>query len=784
MAPLLMRPAVCWRTMGPRPGTRRLGHERDTEAAMAGGPGVGRRGPGGGLDEGAVPPLLAAPDCESLLAAAMAAVDLAPGTRVEVAALYRLDDDGLIRLAAAIGAPDELVERYRVVSAAADLPFAQVIRDHEPVYGPPREPPAEPREPAARDEEAAGAADGTPPAEYAVLPLLVGSRCVGSLALTLPGGVPLDAARHRAFLTVAALCAHRFDELLALTPRDRAPGGGSRARDPHPPQARDRATMLEMAMANAGIGSFDWDFASGRLIWDERLCRLFGIAPEEFDGRIETFHEAVLPEDRPRVEAAVRESLVTGRYQVRYRVVRRDDKAIRWIDAESRVLYDTVGKPRGMIGVAQDSTEAQNREDERQARKDFVLNITRAFTAASSIDDVVATVADTVLPALGGQRMAIYLKEDGGRMRLIGSHGYDAAHQERLRNLADIGIESPFLAGVRDGEPMFIESREEFFARIRDERLAPMPGLHAWAILPLATADGLVGACLIIYDHPRAFSFDDQLVVAGVAGILAQSLARARLFDERRAHLTELQRMMLPGRLPSPPGLDVLVRYRPGSDRLDVGGDWYDALPMPDDRITVVIGDVQGHNVRAAAVMGQLRIAMRAHAAEGHQLSALMARGNRALCDMDTDLFATCCVVDIDPADGRLRIVRAGHPHPLLIAPDGGAALLESPGGIPLGCFDDADYPVTEAVLPEGATLLLYTDGLVERPGGDYDDGVAELSARLADAAAAAGPVGRSGLMDLERLADRVVTPAVSAPNDDDVAVLLVHRRPRTAPAD
>ncbi|WP_431040659.1 SpoIIE family protein phosphatase [Streptomyces sp. P1-3] len=759
---------------------------------MAGGPGEGHRDPGG-LDERAVPPLLGAPDCESLLAAAMDAVDLGPGTRIEVGALYRLDDDGLIRLAAAIGAHEDLVERYRVVSAAADLPFAQVIRDHEPVYGPPREPPGEGRTAPGPDERAgsagepsapAGAAHGTAPAEYAVLPLLVGSRCVGSLALTLPGGVPLNAARHRAFLTVAALCAHRFDELLARTPRGRGPGGGSRPGDPIRLRTRDRATMLEMAMANAGIGSFDWDFASGRLIWDERLCRLFGIAPEEFDQRIETFRAAVLPEDLPRVEEAAQESLATGRYHARYRIVRRDDEAVRWIDAESRVLYDTAGTPRGMIGVAQDCTEAQTREDERQARKDFVLNITRAFTAASSIEDVVATVADTVLPALGGQRMVIYVREDDGRMRLIGSHGYEPEHQERLRHIADIGIESPFLAGVRGGEPMFIGSREEYRERIRDERLTPLPGLHAWAILPLATADGLVGGCLIIYDHPRTFSSDDQLVVAGVAGILAQSLARARLFDERRAHLTELQRMMLPARLPSPPGLDVLVRYRPGSDRLDVGGDWYDALPMPDGRITVVIGDVQGHSVRAAAVMGQLRIAMRAHAAEGHELSALMAHGNQALCDMDTDLFATCCIADIDPADGALRIVRAGHPHPLLIAPGGGVALLESPGGLPLGCFDDEVYPVTETVLPEGATLLLYTDGLVERPGSDYDDGVAELSARLAEGAAVAtGPVGPAGLADLERLADRVVTPAVSAWNDDDVAVMLVRRRPRAAPA-
>ncbi|MBH5338249.1 SpoIIE family protein phosphatase [Streptomyces pactum] len=738
---------------------------------MGGGPaGRHRDADGGGrsgLDERAVARLLGSADAQELLTAAMGTVEPGPGSSVGL--LYRADGDGMIRLLAAVGAEEQALEQYRVISIEAELPAAQVIREHQPLYILPGE----------LDDLyiEAGLVPESMPAEYAVLPLMIGSRCIGSMVLDVPGGHLLDTARHRSFLTLASLCAHRLDQLLD---RERRDTGGPEPYAGHPLlpfRTRNRAGMLEMAMANAGIGSFDWDFPSGRLVWDERLCHLFGIAPAAFDGRAETFYEAVHPEDREMVETAVRDSIRTGRYLARFRIVRRNDRAVRWIEAESRVVYTAAGEARGMVGVARDTTEEHAREQERQARKDFVLGITRAFTAASSSEDIVATLGDTVLPAFGGQRMVVYLKSEDGTMEPLGSWGFTEQERERLRWISRISIDNPYLAPLLDGEPMFLSSREEFMARIRDERLVPLPGLHAWAVLPLTTADGLVGVCAIVYDHPRVFSPDDQVLGAGLAGILAQSLARARLFDERRAHLTELQDLMLPRRLPRLPGLDILVRYRPGSDGLDVGGDWYDALPMPDGRVALVIGDVQGHSARAAAVMGQLRIAMRAHAAEGHQLSSLMARANRTLGDLETDLFATCVIVDIDPADGTVRTVRAGHPHPLVLGADGRAEVLRCPGGMPLGLFPggDEEYPATETVLPHGATLLLYTDGLVERPGADYDEGVADLTRRLARAAVTAnGPHGP----DLELLAEQVTTRAVpETGHHDDVALLLVRRR-------
>lgn len=225
-----------------------------------------------------------------------------------------------------------------------------------------------------------------------------------------------------------------------------------------------------------------------------------------------------------------------------------------------------------------------------------------------------------------------------------------------------------------------------------------------------------------------------------------------------------------------------------------------------------MIGDVQGHSAQAAAVMGQLRTALLAYADDGHGPADLMACGNRMLCGLDTELFATCCIVELDPATGVLRMARAGHPYPLLLEADGTVRELDCPGGLPLACKLDDEYPVVTAELPRGATLLLYTDGLVESREHSYDEGVAELVRSLSrwsagDGAESGGGPGsdrgpdgegagpetravrngrpaRNGRAasgardrtDLDVLADRIAAPAAGRTAQDDIAVLLVRR--------
>jgi len=207
---------------------------------------------------------------------------------------------------------------------------------------------------------------------------------------------------------------------------------------------------------------------------------------------------------------------------------------------------------------------------------------------------------------------------------------------------------------------------------------------------------------------------------------------------------------------------------------MDVGGDWYDVVEAGDG-LALVIGDVQGHGVQAAATMGQLRSAVRAFALGDHPPDEVMSGTNRLLIDLDPGQFASCCYVRLDPATGRARAARAGHPYPLLRHPDGRTEVLELPGGVVLGVDPAAEYPVTELTLEPGAVLALYTDGLVERRGADIDEGVAALCASLRTADALSGrPDGAS----LASTADHLTKEAQHASERmDDIVLLLTTLR-------
>ncbi|MFE2238158.1 PP2C family protein-serine/threonine phosphatase, partial [Streptomyces virginiae] len=222
-----------------------------------------------------------------------------------------------------------------------------------------------------------------------------------------------------------------------------------------------------------------------------------------------------------------------------------------------------------------------------------------------------------------------------------------------------------------------------------------------------------------------------------------------------------LQGALLPHWLPVRQHVDTVGRYLPGSAGMDVGGDWYDVVETGSGRLALVIGDVQGHGVAAAATMGQLRSAVRAFALAGSTPEQVVRGTNRLLIDLDPGQFASCCYVVLDPASGSAQAVRAGHPQPLLRRPDGRTEVLDLAGGVVLGIDPEATYPVTELRLAPGAVLALYTDGLVELPGVDIDEGVERLRLALAS-----GPP-----VPLAETADRLIGDAADRP--DDIALLL-----------
>ncbi|PLW72428.1 SpoIIE family protein phosphatase [Streptomyces sp. SCUT-3] len=712
--------------------------------------------------------LLTCAEPQSLLHTAMrigvAGVDAVSGV------ICLVQDDGWLRPTAAVNYSDKILDRFRLIPPDSPLPAARAVRERRAVYQA-----AEELSEAFPDIRALRA----PEINFAAIPLLVDDRCLGSIVLRIDRPWPPGSEWSLALSAVAAVCAHRLEHLLSVGV-DSVPGGGLDMAV-ELLENRARTARLELAMSGAETGAFDWDFASGRLVWDERLCRLFGMRPEDFDEKDATYYNAIHPDDRAVVNRAVRESRRTGGdYRATYRIVRPDGR-VRRLDARGRVFRDMTGRPARMVGIAQDVTEEWERKEREDHRKNLVLEVTGALSDAISVSDVVTAMTRTMLPALGADAVVLYVEEDG-HLWPAGVQGHPEEATRRMSAAAAFPG-SPVRRALEEGRPLFYENRAAYLADFPEEVFSPGEHHHSWVVLPLIAAHRVVGGCVISHTAPHRFSPDDRTLVAALAGILTQAMERARLFDQRRWQMTELQRVMLPRHLPVLPDLAVAARYLPASRGMEVGGDWYDLLPLPSGRVGVVIGDVQGHSATAAAVMGQLRTALRAYTAEGHDPATLMEHSNRLLCELDTDLFATCCYAEIDPVDGTVEMVRAGHPVPLRLDAEGRAAEKNVPGGVPLGLDPGSEYPVHRAELPPGEALLLFTDGLVENRGGDYAENVARLADRVSRWNATRGSRYNDVIADarreLELLADEIVAPPGDrTPREDDVAVLLVRRCP------
>ncbi|MET9467932.1 SpoIIE family protein phosphatase [Streptomyces sp. NPDC006544] len=391
-----------------------------------------------------------------------------------------------------------------------------------------------------------------------------------------------------------------------------------------------------------------------------------------------------------------------------------------------------------------------------------------ALTEAVTARQVSAVVTEELLPAFGGRQLAIYLLSEG-HLHLAWETGFPKGFLDGFDGVA-LDVRLPGVETLTSGRPLFFESMEHLAAAYPGIPLDTHHGARAF--LPLIASGRPVGSCILGFDTPRDFSQEERTVLTALAGLIAQALERARRYDNEAELARGLQAALLPHRLPEAEHVVTVARYLPGTAGMDIGGDWYDVIDAGGGLLALVIGDVQGHGVAAAATMGQLRSAVRAFTLGGRISPEQVMHGtNRLLIDLDPGQFASCCYVLLDPATGRALAVRAGHPQPLLRHPDGRTEVLDLPGGVVLGIDAEAGYPVTEFTIEPGAVLALYTDGLVEIPGTDIDVGVERLRAALALAGAA----------QLTETADRLVGEAGnSTDRPDDIALLLAART--TAP--
>jgi GAF domain-containing protein/anti-sigma regulatory factor (Ser/Thr protein kinase) len=369
---------------------------------------------------------------------------------------------------------------------------------------------------------------------------------------------------------------------------------------------------------------------------------------------------------------------------------------------------------------------------------------------------------EEVLPGML-ERIRDVMAADTAAILLLSPEG------DELVARAALGLEEEVERGVR------IPLGRGFAGRIAEQR---EPVLledveHGDVVNPLLREKGmksLLGVPLIVDEErvvgvlhvgsltPRSFTTAEVALLERAADLIGLAVDRAR--QHNVAEL--LQRALLPAGLPPIPSLSLAARYLPGADDSHVGGDWYDVVALPHGRVGIAIGDVVSRGVRAAAVMGQIRTALRAYALDGDGPGPVLDRLDRLVRGLDEREMATVAYLVFDPADLTLRLSLAGHPPPLVVAADGAVRRLDGVRSRPIGVAAARRFEETTEQLARGDTVILYTDGLVERRGVSIEDGLAELE-RVVTTLAGAGA---------EEVCDRLLALAESAAVADDVAVL------------
>ena len=454
--------------------------------------------------------------------------------------------------------------------------------------------------------------------------------------------------------------------------------------------------------------------------------------------------------------------------------------------------------PDGLAVYFVDVTARQQAQEQvaRAARRAALLaDVTQQLTGTLDLGEAVSRLGALVVPGLGDWCVATLVVDEGreGRppiLRDVGGWHRDPAQQgavdgyvaTRLAALADGAVLPSLLAASR---PLAVNggateqlcelySDDEVRALVRS--LAP----ESVAIVPLRGRDRVVGLLTVFGDAARGgFTDDDLDTLAEVATRAGLAVDNARLFAEQRDLAEGLQRSMLTPP-PQPDDLQVVVRYEAAAMTAQVGGDWYDAFVQPGGATVLVIGDMVGHDTAAAAAMGQVRSMLRAIAVHSGAGPADVLRGvDRAFSVLGVETTATAVVArleqtpeEVDEQVTRLRWSNAGHPPPVVLCPDGTVQVLdEQEAGLLLGLDDRTDRVEHELTVERGTTVLLYTDGLVERRGEDLETGLARLRNEL-ERLAATTP-------DLDRLCDRLLARMVPSRREDDIALVAVRLHPQ-----
>ncbi|MFJ3288637.1 SpoIIE family protein phosphatase [Streptomyces sp. NPDC086669] len=388
---------------------------------------------------------------------------------------------------------------------------------------------------------------------------------------------------------------------------------------------------------------------------------------------------------------------------------------------------------------------------------------------ATTMDDVVSAARYCVMSSLRADALVLLTAREG-RLWVLG-HSGDSMELARRLHGAGMDDRTPAAAAFR-GRPLYVTGERTSLldatpaGEARSEAYLPLRGDGQFVDLPFAVRSPVVAVCCLAFSGHRRFPSEERVLLGMMAGLLGAAVDRVELIAEQREAAQLLQRFLLPAQLPDLPRLVTTARYRPADVTSKVGGDWFDVFRLADDRAVLVIGDVEGHAVESAAVMGQVRTAMASYATEGHRPAAMIDRTGRVLAELGTALTVTCCVVALDTLDGTTEVALAGHPPPLVRRRDGRIEALDAPANVPLGVPMIQPYEAREHTLEAGSILMLYTNGLVSSRSESP-----EACARGLLGATDAAPT-----QHLEDLAERIVSEVVTPQQRRDDAALLLAR--------
>ncbi|HEU4362361.1 MAG TPA: SpoIIE family protein phosphatase [Mycobacterium sp.] len=433
-----------------------------------------------------------------------------------------------------------------------------------------------------------------------------------------------------------------------------------------------------------------------------------------------------------------------GHIQYETPIRHRDGHTV-WVAMNANAVTDRGAGRNAYVGTVRDITAARAAAE----RESAVLRLATAVSVAKTVEELLSATLGECRRAVDAQRVVTVQWPPGG-----GDPAVEAAGEPAVSAWGDLdAVLQQTLQEARGQLPLSVQSVE----------FAGVPGQSRGIVAVLSGTEDM--ALWLEFRIPRQVSSEDRLLVAALVGHLGLGLQHVRQFEMARDTSLTLQRAIL---TPGEPPTGFAVRYEPAVSPLEIGGDWYDVMPITDRQTAIIVGDCVGRGLSAAAVMGQLRSSARALLLTGAEPARVLEQLDSVAALIPNAVCTTAFVAILDAESATLRYSCAGHLPAVLATPEAGMAVLDDARSVPLAVHRNDARPQAAAVLAPGSTLVFYTDGLVERRRESLDDGIARLGAMVAAMTTST----------VDSVADAVVHDMAPADGYDDDVALVVYRHP------